>query len=124
MIDDHRTLPGYPRKSLVLKVRKALNRYGIRPYSPSNSLNQIWRDTWTWAYDLQHESIERKRWCMKWPTPNEIASQYVFLLLATMRNDVMLSLPYAARKEGRIPAAIAAEYKIPQRSGQLQLDMD
>ena len=34
MIDDHRTLPGYPRKSLVLKVRKALNRYGIRPYSP------------------------------------------------------------------------------------------
>ena len=42
MIDDHRTLPHYPRKSLVLAVRKQLNRYGIRPTgSLPTMLNQI-----------------------------------------------------------------------------------
>ena len=117
MIDDHRTIPGGPRKSLVAKVRQALNRYGIRPYAPHTDLNQIWRDAWTWAAECNSKSAclltsERLRRRIEWPQPNEIASQYVFLLLAKMRNDIVLRLPWQARIKG-MPAAISAAYEAP-----------
>ena len=118
MIDDHRTLPNYPRKSLVLAVRKQLNRYGIRPTgSAPAALNQIWRDAWEWAAVCRYAGYDRPNsrrmnW-NKWPTAREIAAQYVYLLLVTMQCDFALSLPHAARSARKIPAAIAARYQIP-----------
>ena len=110
MIDDHRTLPHFPRKSLVLAVRKQLNRYGIRPTgSLPTPLNQIWRDAWEWAAACRYVGCDRPNsrrmnW-NKWPTAREIAAQYVYLLLANMKSDFALSLPYAARSGRKFPAS-------------------
>jgi hypothetical protein len=129
MIDDHRTLPHYPRKSLVLAVRKQLNRYGIRPTgSLPTTLNQIWRDAWEWAAACRYVGCDRPNsrrlnW-NKWPTAREIAAQYVYLLLANMQSDFALSLPYAARSGRVIPAAIAARYEIPTPSTVPLLEKD
>ncbi len=117
MIDDHRTLPGGPRKSLVLKVRRHLSHYGIAFKSnQSFRLNQIWRDAWTWAdacrsrFDVIGKGKSMRFGPRRWPEPREIATQYLFLLMAEMRNNIALALPFEVRHEGRIPAALALEY--------------
>lgn len=60
-MDDHRTLPGLFRKSLVARVRTALGRYGIRPCrgNQADHLNQIWRDGWQWAYAKTTRALAR-----------------------------------------------------------------
>jgi hypothetical protein len=109
MIDDHRTLPGNPRKSKVIAVRRALNHYGIRPTGGrAFRLNEIWRDAWTWAVACSTWRGGKR----DWPTDTEIASQYIFLLLMEMRNSSQLQLPYAARSErgGKLPAPLIETY--------------
>lgn len=119
MIDDHRTLPGHPRKSKVIAVRKALNRYGIRPTGGmAFRLNEIWRDAWEWALACSEWRGSRKQW----PSDTEIASQYILLLLMEMRNNVALRLPFAARNEmgGKMPPAMIEAYrnKLPSADSQ------
>lgn len=81
-----RHLPGLPSKSLVVKVRKALNHYGIKPQE------RLWRLTWEWAADCTFRNslfLKTKRW----PSAYEIATQYLFVLIAEMRAKRDLRLP-------------------------------
>lgn len=81
-----RHLPGIPSKSLVAKVRKALNQYGIKPQ------HRLWRLTWEWAADCTFRNslfLKTKRW----PSAYEIATQYLFVLIAEMRAERNLRLP-------------------------------
>jgi hypothetical protein len=70
---------------LIKRVRSHLWHYGIRPKGPA------WRATWEWAYAIAN-SYSRQHW----PIPSEIASQYVLLLLAEMKRNRSLKLPYRA----------------------------
>jgi hypothetical protein len=83
---EQRELPGWPKKKLVGEVRWYLRNYGIQPKS-----REIWLATWEWASRIA-DSYYRK----VWPSPREIASQYVFLLLARMKGDFLLKLPHRA----------------------------
>jgi hypothetical protein len=84
-----RYLPRFPSKSLVGKVRRALSQYGIKPQE------RLWRLAWDWAA----ECMFRKSFFLKtkrWPSANEIATQYLFVLVAEMRAKRDLRLPYHA----------------------------
>lgn len=106
---EERSLPGWPKKKLVKQVRSHLWHYGIRPTKFS-----IWRATWKWA-----EAIARSYWHVHWPLPTEIASQYVLLLLADMKNSCLLRLPY--RAADHLPPEVAAMLPTPQASGLLSI---
>jgi hypothetical protein len=84
---EERDLPGWPKRALVKKVRSHLWSYGIRPKG------QAWRATWSWAY-----AIANSYYRTHWPLPSEIATQYLVLLLAEMRDCRALKLPYRANK--------------------------
>jgi hypothetical protein len=85
---EHRELPGWPKKALVKRVRSHLWSYGIRPKG------QAWRATWAWAYAIATSYSYRTHW----PLASEIATQYVLLLLAHMKENCSLNLPYRAAK--------------------------
>ena len=95
MAEDH-TLPGWPKKKLVKDVRRHLSCYGIRPVRLT-----IWRATWVWA-----EAIARSYYHTHWPMPTEIATQYILLLLAEMKTNSMLRLPFRASEV--VPTQVAA----------------
>lgn len=81
-----RHLPSFPSKSLVVKVRRALNQYGIKPQE------RLWRLAWEWAADCTFRNslfLKTKRW----PSAHEIATQYLFVLIAEMRAKRNLRLP-------------------------------
>lgn len=82
---EQRDLPGWPKKKLVKQVRTQLWRYGIRPQF------RTWRATWSWASAVANSYVYTH-----WPSPNEIASQYILLLLAEMHSNLALRLPYRA----------------------------
>lgn len=83
MVTEH--LPGYPKKTLVKRVRRHLWAFGIRPK------HEPWRLAWQWAYD-----ISQSYYHPRWPMPSEIASQYVLLLLHHMKENIGLKLPFRA----------------------------
>lgn len=84
---EQRDLPGWPKKRLVKEVRRHLWRYGIRPqWAP-------WRATWSWA-----NAIAISYYHTRWPSPSEISTQYILLLLVEMKANFSLRLPYRAGK--------------------------
>ncbi|MEQ8788434.1 MAG: hypothetical protein RIC55_19140 [Pirellulaceae bacterium] len=85
---EDRDLPGWPKKRLVKRVRSHLWRYGIRPKG------EAWRAAWSWAYAIATSYYYRTTW----PLSSEIATQYVLLLLAEMKRNRSLNLPYRAGK--------------------------
>ncbi len=93
---EERSLPGWPRKKLVREVRRHLSSYGIRP-----TRHSLWRATWTWA-----EAIARSYYHTHWPMGSEIGTQYLLLLLAEMKSNSALRLPFRADKI--IPQEVAA----------------
>lgn len=93
---EERSLPGWPKKRLVKDVRRRLWAYGIRP-----TRTDIWRATWAWA-----DAIARSYWKTSWPMVSEIATQFILLLLAEMKSNCMLRLPYRAQEI--VPPEVAA----------------
>jgi hypothetical protein len=83
---DERTLPGWPSKRLVKQVRSHLWHYGIRPKG------EAWRATWSWAHAIANSYMSKTHW----PLSSEIATQYVLLLLARMKANRSLRLPFRA----------------------------
>lgn len=86
---ESRDLPGWPKKKLVSQVRRQLASYGIRP-----SLHKLWHETWQWASQITNSYV-----FPRWPLPNEIAAQYVLLLLVEMQANRALKLPYRAAEQ-------------------------
>ena len=106
---EERSLPGWPKKKLVKEVRSHLWHYGIRPTKLT-----IWQATWTWA-----DAIARSYWHVHWPSPSEIATQYILLLLVEMKQSCMLKLPYRASEI--VPSEVAALLPTVQASGVLAI---
>ncbi|AWM41782.1 hypothetical protein GobsT_71110 [Gemmata obscuriglobus] len=94
---DDRYLPGSPSKRLLTSVRRTLKGYGMRPHNLT-----LWRDTWAWALAVRNSYLFHQRW----PNANEIAAQYVTLLLADMRATPGFRLPFRAT-EKQTPAVQA-----------------
>jgi hypothetical protein len=95
-------IAGGPSKRLIKEVRKQLWRFGIKPMR-----HDLWLLAWQWASDVADSyriplpgKVHRKRW----PATNEIASQYLMLLLVEMRSCCALRLPY--RAADHMPAGI------------------
>ena len=109
---EDRTLPGWPKKNLVKKVRRHLWHYGIRP-----TKSTIWRATWAWA-----DAIARSYWHVHWPLPSEIVTQYILLLLTEMKNSSMLKLPYRAQEI--VPADVSALLPVSQHPNLLAIGDD
>lgn len=86
---ESRDLPGWPKKKLVSQVRRQLGSYGIRP-----ALHKLWYETWEWARQITNSYV-----FPRWPLPNEIAAQYVLLLLLEMQSNRALRLPYRAAEQ-------------------------
>jgi hypothetical protein len=120
MTCERNLLPGHPSAKLIALVRSILRRKGIRP--PKDSA--LWLATWQWAYAIslrQDASMAgivapalRKR--CRWPRGNEVASQYVLLVLTEMRAEGDLRLhsramqcltPYVAERFQQIGQAEA-----------------
>lgn len=120
MTVERNMLPGAPSAPLIASVRRILKPKGIRPpkctYDPAYKL---WYATWQWAEAIAQrfdpflvvKPSLRKR--CRWPHANEIASQYLLLVLAEMRNEHDLRLPlrameyltpYVAQQLGAEPA--------------------
>src|SRR5581483_5378970 len=86
---ENRELPGWPKKKLVVQVRRQLASYGIRP-----SLHKLWHETWQWANLITNSYV-----FPRWPLPSEIAAQYMLLLLLEMQANRALKLPYRAAEQ-------------------------
>jgi hypothetical protein len=93
---EERSLPGWPKKKLVKEVRRHLSHYGIRPTKLA-----IWQAAWLWA-----DKIARSYFYPHWPSPAEIGTQYILLLLVQMQESHLLRLPYRAREI--LPPEVAA----------------
>lgn len=92
---EQRDLPGWPKRRLVKDVRRHLSHYGIRPqHTP-------WIAAWSWA-----NAIANSYFHTHWPSSSEIGTQYLLLLLAEMKRNLALRLPYRANKV--IPAQVRA----------------
>jgi hypothetical protein len=94
---EHDELPGRPSKSLVRKVRSVLWQHlRCRPHRT----DEAWRMAWEWAKACEfRESLFRfgkSRRRSAWPNEQEIASQYLLLALARMRESYALRLPHRA----------------------------
>ncbi len=92
---EERNLPGWPKTRLVKDVRRQLWHYGIRPR------NTPWIAAWSWA-----NAIANSYFHTSWPSATEISTQYLMLLLAEMKGNHALRLPYRAGKV--IPAQVQA----------------
>ncbi len=91
---EDKTLPGWPRKSLVKQTKQCLWRYfRSRP----TQFDECWRAAWEWAKAIAERSLMfqfGKSRRAKWPQGNEIATQYLLLSLAHMKGDHNLRLPF------------------------------
>ena len=91
---EEKTLPGWPRKSLVKETKQCLWRYfRSRP----TQFDECCRAAWEWANAIANRSLifqfgKVRR--AKWPQGNEIATQYLLLSLARMKGDHNLRLPF------------------------------
>ena len=97
-------LAGDPSRRLVKQVRSDLAQYGIKPQK------NLWRMTWQWAHQVQASYICSKR--KMWPAANEIAAQYLFLLLKDMQANHLLKLPYRAGQ--CVPQSVANHLAVPK----------
>ena len=88
-------LPGSPRPRLVRTVRRQLASFGVRP-----TLEQ-WLLTWAWARSVAFSYSNTM-----WPIASEIAAQYMVLLLAEMRRQHALKLPYRAMRPDCLPDGV------------------
>ena len=105
-------LPGHPRKTLVRDVKRSLWRAGIRPVR-----NEVWTATWEWAAQIANSYLMIRE---LWPDSQQIAAQYVLLLLAEMRDRSMLKLPFKANEQ--MPASVAK--MLPDRRDRLALTVE
>jgi hypothetical protein len=108
---EHDDLPGRPPKKLLRDVRGFLwRRLRARPHR----IDECWRAAWQWAAACSERSnryLTLKR--RYWPPANEIASQYLLLVLTQLRDDHQLRLPMHAGETiaviaGRFPGLAAA----------------
>lgn len=86
--EDDKRLPG--SKRLIAMVRRELKSCGIVPVNP------IWREAWAWAKRIGDSYLFSPE--TRWPSSNEIATQYVVLLMATMQGERRLKLPFRANR--------------------------
>lgn len=106
-------LPGNPSKLLIRKVRQHLKGYGIVPRGTYASRNNLWKLAWRWAwsvaesYDTYRVLKEHERRRHRWPSPSEIGAQYLALLLAEMRDNHDLKLPFRASDHCPLEARVA-----------------
>lgn len=120
-------LKGDPSKLLIRKVRRHLKTYGIIPRGTYATRNHLWRMTWEWAaavassYDQFRVLSETQRRRHRWPSPSEIGAQYVALLLAEMRDNRDLKLPYRAAEQCPIAARVALAPAYPSTDEPKQL---
>ncbi len=83
-------LPGHPPARQIREVRRALKSYGITPQF------RYWRLTWQWANKVRLSyPVARPRW----PRATEMGAQYMAILLADMRDNYALKLPYRAAEQ-------------------------
>jgi len=94
-------LPGWPPKKLVREVRRHLAFYGIHPTARGAVTEQQWRLAWAWAHDIANSYFFKR-----WPSPQEVAAQYLFLVLAKMQTNRHLKLPYRASQCHRVPTIV------------------
>ena len=110
MAEDH-SLPGIPRKGLVKKVKSVLWQY-LRSRPDKNDRN--WKIAWQWAYDcFQRDrmfAVGKQYSRTKWPSPSEIASQYIFLVMLEMRSSCQLKLPFEAKETLPLEVAKTMEF--------------
>lgn len=90
-------LPGRPRVSLVKSVRRVLWTY-LR--SRPNELDGNWLAAWEWADACRNMRglYNFSKRPTPWPSPSEIATQYLLLAMAGMRDDFQLRLPMHAKE--------------------------
>jgi len=96
-VSERNRLPGGPSNALVRRVRSRLAWYGIRPTYKNG---ELWHLAWEWANKVATSYFTSKHW----PLANEIAAQYVFLLLNAMRASRDLNLPFRAAEQ--MPASV------------------
>lgn len=117
---EDRTLPGWPRKSLVKQTKQCLWRYfRSRP----TQFDECWRAAWEWAKAIAERNLMfqfGKSRRAKWPQGNEIATQYLLLSLARMKGDHNLRLPF--RSDQCVTPRAAAI--LGGRIAKLQFDLD
>lgn len=93
-----RHLPGSPSKKLVGEVRQHLWSYlRARPEARNNN----WLLAWKWAWGIEQATAVRRFGATRrryWPSPVEIACQYLFLCMIDMRSSAMLRLPFDGAK--------------------------
>lgn len=77
--DDIR-VPG-PSKRLMREVRRYLKARGIVPVNP------IWRQAWAWAKAIADSYWSAKSSRYYYPSPREVSTQYIVLLLTSMKTD-------------------------------------
>ena len=94
---EQRDLPGWPKKRLVREVRSHLWRHGIRLQRTP------WLAAWSWA-----KAVANSYFYPHWPTSSEIGTQYLLLLLAEMKRNHALRLPFRANKV--IPEQVRAMF--------------
>jgi hypothetical protein len=92
-------LPGQPSQKRIREVRSVLKSWGVRPLKHTWRGCDLWAATWEWA-----DHVARSYYRPIWPSPREIASQYLFLLLMHVRED--LRLPF--RAGSFLPAGVKA----------------
>lgn len=99
MASERNTLPGSPSNSLVRDVRRILRLYVA---SQPKRDDKNWKEAWAWANRCRYErmvySFEPLKRAKNWPLPSEIASTFLLLALAEMRDSRMLRLPYLAER--------------------------
>ncbi len=94
MTTERNDLLGNPSNRLVRDVRRILWQH-LR--SRPDRRSEIWKLTWEWANNIRyqnHRFVTKGK--PRWPLPHEIATQYIFLALAAMRDSRVLKMPYYA----------------------------
>jgi len=100
-------LPGRPRVTLVKEVKSTLRLYfGARP----QEFETRWRQTWVWADEIRWKTPHFKKGSPPWPSATEIASQYILLCLAAMRDGVGIRLHYKAVEAMPLSVSAALSY--------------
>ncbi len=100
-------LPGHPNPRTIREVRRALKSYGITPQFG------YWRLMWQWANKVRMSYPTPRP---RWPRPSEIGAQYMAILLADMRDNYALKLPYRAAEQipPEVSIALVAVKPAPQ----------
>ena len=115
---EEKTLPGWPRKSLVKATKQCLWRY-LR--SRPTQYDECWRAAWEWAKATADRSLMfqfGKVRRAKWPHGNEIATQYLLLALSRMKGDHNLRLPFRSEQcmTPRVIAMLSSAAPLPNLS--------